>query len=286
MEKQSSHDDLNGKHVNLHERKYTEEIEKLNQKLLDSENLKSNFLSNIRNEISNPLTSILGLSKSLHTSNDLTNNKILAGLIYAEVLNLSFQMQNIFAAAEIESGEQFPHYSRVDIRSLIGNVVDALQYYSNKKEIEITVNSDKRGILYFTTDAEKLSLTLTNIIKNALEFSYSKGFVQISYNITENGSLVILVEDEGVGINNEKISEIFDRFKQLETGTTKTFSGHGLGLAVVKASIESLNGQIEVESVEDKGSKFIITVPEGEISGSDEISTSGNEFLFEESELF
>lgn len=267
----------------------TRKLEDVNSKLQESESVKSNFLSNIRNEINNPLTSIMGLSKQLTTSSNLNaeTTKTLADFIYSEAFQLDFQLRNIFAAAELEAGDTFLGISNVNVGSMVVNSVDTFVHLTAEKDVKIVygVYPQKEGeAVIFRADMDKLRIILTNLLSNAIEFSHPGGLVEIKVWV-EQDNLNISVSDYGIGIAEADQQKIFDRFKQLETGMRKTHSGHGLGLSITKEMLTLMEGSVSVKSEKDKGSTFTITIPdsapEAKIEG---IAVDGNVFVFEEEE--
>jgi signal transduction histidine kinase len=254
----------------------------VNEKLITSELLKSNFLSNIRNEINNPIASILELSKNI-SRGDITQESIrkFGTLIYSEAFNLDFQLRNIFFSAEIEAGESTISVISVNIFSLINSVITSFSHQLNKKEITLKANLNFSENQFFYTDAEKLHLILSNLLSNAIQYSNEKGVIEIDGKII-NKQLVISITDKGIGINEAEKGRIFDRFKQLEEGSTKSYGGHGLGLSITKALLEILQGSISLESKKDEGSTFEIKIIESEIKNENDqiVSIDGNDFLF------
>nr|NIQ97124.1 HAMP domain-containing histidine kinase [Desulfuromonadales bacterium]NIR33135.1 HAMP domain-containing histidine kinase [Desulfuromonadales bacterium]NIS43122.1 HAMP domain-containing histidine kinase [Desulfuromonadales bacterium] len=207
----------------------TKKLEEVNSKLQDSEALKSHFLSNIRNEINNPLTSIMGLSRQLMEGNaDPQKATSTGSLIYFEAFTLDFQLRNIFMAAELEAGEAVPAFAHVDICSLVTSALEMFDHQADLKKLDI-VCSCARDLL-FTTDAQKLQVMLHNLLANAIEYSGEGGKVEVTAEISDE-RLRIVVRDSGGGIEEKDREAIFDRFKQLEAGTTKSHPGHGLGLS-------------------------------------------------------
>jgi len=270
----------------LHDlRVLTKKLEQLNRKLQESEAMKSNFLSNIRNEINNPLTSIMGLSEQIITGaveTDMAGS--MAHMIYTEAFNLDFQLRNIFMAAELEAGEAMVNVSNVEVATLVRNLIDSYRNQADRKHLTMEFLCDrpeKSGDeFYFKTDAEKLQLVLSNLLANAIEFSLKGKKVQL-HAWKKDGRLSIAVRDDGIGISAEKQKQIFDRFKQLETGSRKAHKGHGLGLSITKALIELLDGSIELSSVAGKGCTFTVSVPESDAGLMvDVVSEDGNEFIF------
>jgi signal transduction histidine kinase len=124
-------------------------------------------------------------------------------------------------------------------------------------------------------------------LSNAIEFSQNDSKVTIIIGIQDE-QLKISIQDTGVGIEDEKLPHIFDRFRQLDTGTTKHHGGHGLGLSIVKALADILEATIDVQSEAGKGSCFTIYVPQTNAENfiSDDFSSDGNEFFFDADESF
>jgi len=258
------------------------ELKSVNEKLVISEGLKSNFLSNIRNEINNPVASILELSRNISEGNLSTENiKKFATLIYSETFNLDFQLRNIFASAEIEAGEAIVSPVSVNVSSLLESTLLSFKHQVEKKNIHLSVRTSFRNNETFCSDPEKLHLILSNVLANAIQFSQVGGIVEIKFEI-ENGQLFFSILDNGPGISETDRRIIFDRFRQIEEGSTKTYGGHGLGLCITKALLELIDGEIKLESEKNKGSVFSVFVNESENlqSEKDVFSSDGNDFLF------
>lgn len=274
------------------QKRLMKQLKIVNKKLGTSEALKSHFLSNIKNEINNPLASILGLSRNMSIIKNLDMDKVksTSELIFSEAFNLDFQLKNIFAAADIEAGEAYPMYNKTDIHQIIHSVIESYGHRARRKFIDIEFTSkshDPNEPLYFYADSEKLYLVISNLISNGLEFNHDHSKLQIITNLSNDHTLRIDVIDYGIGIQKENQTKIFDRFFQLESGTTKTYSGQGLGLSITKALIDLLSASIFVESEPGKGSKFDLIFPkpdDSEIQGG--VSDEGNEFLFDADETF
>jgi len=266
----------------------TGELKTANRKLEESEAMKSHFISNITNEIINPFASIIGLSRSILSVSKEEWKKVITmvSLIHAEAFNLDFQLRNIFVAAKIEAGEISPEIMRVDVHSLINSMIDTFKFVDKRRcitinyQTEISGNADEP--FYFNTDSEWLRLILSNLISNAVKYSFDKGIIEIR-SWMEGDVLHISVKDEGTGISEDNQKTIFDRFKRLDSGINSINRGHGLGLSINKALLDFLNGKIEVKSKKDNGATFTIFIPESqEESGG--MSPDGNEFLFETEE--
>jgi signal transduction histidine kinase len=267
--------------------KLTKQLKNVNHKLKESEKLKSQFLSNIRNEMNNPLASIMGLSKNIQLVSQLHPEKVqsMAALIHAEAFDLDFQLKNIFAAAELESGESPLEIVQAEIHSLVSSVLDMHQHRMQAKQIKVQfTNKLPANAATFQTDPAKLQLVLSNILANAIEYSHAHGQLKITIG-KEDKILSVSIQDFGIGISPSDQEIIFNRFTQLNTGITRNHRGHGLGLSVTKALLDILEGQITLLSDTNQGSTFTVHIKEFE-SRHDDFSIHGNEFFFNEGERF
>ncbi|MBF0309211.1 MAG: HAMP domain-containing histidine kinase [Magnetococcales bacterium] len=268
----------------------TRKLESVNQKLEASERVKSNFVSHMKNEINNPLTSILGLSQQLTNPTGAGDPELvmaMAKLIHSEAFNLDFQLRNIFIAAELESGEAEMHISMVDVDSLVTESLESFRHLIMEKGLEVrfTREGPADSPLIFKTDAEKLAIIISNFISNAIEFNMPNGRIDIQARVME-GQFNFSVTDTGVGLDPSQVNRIFDRFYQVESGSTKQHKGQGLGLSITKAIIDLLEGSVTVDCPKGCGCTFAISIPEIETNiEAEAFSVDGNEFLFEDEQI-
>ena len=259
-------------------------LTKVNDQLSEAEAMKSHFISNISNEIVNPFTSILVLSKSILEAEKESWKKVISmvSLIHIEAFNLDFQFKNIFAAAKIEAGEVSLEISKVNIFGVLEELTESFKYEIKRKRLQVakTINNENSDAMNIKSDAGKIKLILSNLLSNAIRFSPEGGTIKIN-SYRKNKNLVCEIHDQGMGISKENQEIIFDRFKKLDSGISSMNRGHGLGLSIIKAYLELMEGNIEIDSTPGKGSKFAITIPESEgmIEG---YSLNGNEVFFEE----
>ncbi|MCU4175876.1 sensor histidine kinase [Carboxylicivirga sp. N1Y90] len=264
----------------------SKDFQTVTKKLKESEALKSHFISNISNEIVNPFTSILGLSKAILSveKNDWKKVVSMVALIHSEAFNLDFQLKNIFVAAKIEAGEIAPNITKVNIRSVAQSVIDAFNIISRKMGIDIDLQFNvEYGFgknFYFKTDSEKIKLVLSNLINNALKYSYKDSKVTVKIWVDDD-ILNIAVQDSGTGISEKNQKIIFERFKRLDSGINSINRGHGLGLSITKALLDVLGGHIDIESKKGEGSTFTVNLPEAKniIEG---FSGDGNDVFFDD----
>ena len=264
----------------------------MSKRLRDSEALKSHFISNITNEIVNPFTSILGLSKAILSVEKQDWKKIVSmvAMIHNECFNLDFQLKNIFTAAKIAAGALYPNISKVNVRQLIQSVIESFSVVARKMGIEIEFDYQIEigfGKSFdFKTDSEKLRQILTNIMNNAIKYSYKDSKVIVKVWMDDD-ELNISIQDFGTGISEKNQNIIFERFKRLDTGINPINQGHGLGLSITKALLDMLGGRIDIKSQKGEGSLFTIQLPEsdsivdaGMIDGDDAMFFEDGDELF------
>ena len=242
-------------------------LHNVNEKLCDSERLKGHFISNITNEIINPFASILALADNIQhlKEGEILSAHRMADLIFEEAFHLDFQLQNIFAAAQIEAGKE-------DLKIMyfsLMNLGDYLQEYFKdqlqKKKIQLAIKySNQSGLaepFKFRSDREKLELIVKNLISNSVKFSFEDSTIHVEF-IIENGVLLVEVSDYGKGIHQEDRKVIFDRFKQLDEKINSINTGHGLGLSIVLAYVEMLGGNVNLCDDFEGGTRITISIPE------------------------
>lgn len=258
----------------------------ISKRLKDSEALKSHFISNITNEIVNPFTSILGLSKSILSVEKQDWKKVVSmvALIHNEAFNLDFQLKNIFTAAKIEAGEIGPNISKVNVRSLAQTVIDSFSVVARKMGIDIILDYQiEFGFgknYYYKTDSEKLKQILSNILNNAIKYSYKDSKVILKLWV-EDDMLYISIQDFGTGISEKNQNIIFERFKRLDTGINSINQGHGLGLSITKALCDVIGAQIDIKSQKGEGTTFTLTIPESQ-TVIDCFSGDGDDVFFDD----
>lgn len=260
-------------------------LREVNEKLADSEAMKSHFISNISNELINPFTSVLAISENILGVEKENWKKVIhmVSLIHTEVFNLDFQLKNIIAAARLEAGEIQPEISLVNIDQLIKNVIQVFKYEARRKQLRINYKSSNQvesSPIFFKSDASKIHLILSNLLSNAIKFSYSEGEVHIVA-VKQESRLTLEVTDRGHGISKANEQIIFDRFRRLDSGINSLNRGHGLGLSIIKAIIDMLEGKIEFVSNPGEGTTFKVVLFES-TENSAGVSTDADEIFFKE----
>jgi signal transduction histidine kinase len=261
-----------------------EEIRKLSLRLQQAEAGKSQFLSNVRNEINNPMASIMGLAASIIGLSTEEKVRTISSLIQKQASQLDFQMRNIIMAAEIELGTLYPSSSRINVNTLIENQVSYFAHTLIEKNIDVVFQVPDH--VRFQTDSQMLQAICLNLIANAIEFSGARKQVVITAEVV-NGCLELSVTDFGQGIDQAQQTQLFQRFTQLQSGVCKQHKGHGLGLCIVNELIHRLQGILTIDSENGSGTCVTIKLPELVQSAEGGVcSSNGNESLFTIDEEF
>ena len=231
------------------------------EKAEESDRLKSAFLANMSHEIRTPMSGIIGFLNLLNEP-DLTdeNKTAYISIVTQSGLRLLDTINDIIEISRIETGGLQVNMTAVGVSELFGYYDGFFRQQTARKGLEyIVCNNLPANISYLRTDRKKLDSIISNLIKNAIKFTPS-GSVEFGCRL-EEPDIVFYVKDSGVGIPQERLNSIFDRFVQGDLSTTRPHEGSGLGLAIVKAYIEMLKGNIMVQSKEGTGTSFIFSIP-------------------------
>lgn len=227
---------------------------------------KENFLANMSHEIRTPLSGILGFTNLLQKRPlDSTSIEFVSS-IQRSGENLMTIINDILDLSKIEAGMMRITPGIFSINGLLNSVETFFVERAKEKGLTISSNVETSIPDTLTGDATRLTQILVNLIGNAIKFTH-QGSISIEiYNKKQTEKEVIIgfkISDTGIGIDKEKLDEVFERFNQGEDSTTRNFGGTGLGLAIVKSLILLQNGHIEVTSEQGKGTTFHFYIPYG-----------------------
>ncbi|MDP4185829.1 MAG: PAS domain S-box protein [Bacteroidota bacterium] len=237
------------------------QLVKSKEKAEESDKLKSAFLANMSHEIRTPLNSIMGFSELLN--DDRIGKKESAqyiDLIQKSGNQLLSIINDILDISKIEAGLFSVHLENINLNELIIQIYNQFRIPASGKELQLNVIKpleDKESIL--ETDSVKLKQILTNLINNAIKFTHSGG-IAFGYHVLD-GYLEFFVKDSGIGITKKNQRLIFERFRQVDITSNRSYGGNGLGLSICKGLVNLLGGEIRVESEIGEGSVFYFTIP-------------------------
>lgn len=212
---------------------------------------------NIAHDLRSPLTKIR-CAAEIELSNSMTVNecKAVAANTIEECDRLLEMINTMLDITEAESGAAPLNLEEVDLIGLIGNACELFQPVAENKRI--TLNSELPSNCIICSDNRKLQRIISNLLDNALKYTQSGGSVTVFLKTTAQ-QVTVSVIDSGIGISEEDLPHIFERFYRCEQSRSQ--EGNGLGLSLVKAFTNSLSGKIDVTSQPDKGSAFTVTFP-------------------------
>ncbi len=242
----------------LHKR--TERLEIQNKRVVEASKQKSRFIASLSHELRTPLTSIIGFSQILLEDTDdplSSGQKNLLGKVNGNAERLLGMINDLLDLAKMESGHLSVNTSRVDLCSLIAQVVDTMQPLVRGKEIALSCQTDE-NLPIIRTDEQKLCQILVNLVSNAIKFT-PEGSVTVSAGLL-GSKVAISVTDTGIGIRRTDFGKIFDEFHQVEAPPVRR-EGTGLGLAITRRLVYLLGGEVHVSSKLGEGSTFTVTLP-------------------------
>jgi signal transduction histidine kinase len=231
----------------------------------ESDRLKSAFLANISHEIRTPMNAIMGFSELLERPGITREKK----LEFTQHLRLRCQdllsmIDDILYMSRIQAGHLSISYLEGNIDELMDKLIFSIQsknHYMNEKEIEFRkINMLDPSQYRVRLDFRGLFQVLSNLLSNALKFT-NKGFIELTCRMESANVLEFVVKDTGIGIDNEKLKDVFKLFRQADHAIHEHYGGSGLGLSVCKGLVELWGGKMWAESTVNEGSAFYFTVP-------------------------
>ncbi len=242
-------------------KEYNIELELQKKQLDEANKLKSAFLSNMSHELRTPLNSVIALSGVL---NRKLKNQISAdefnylGIIEKNGKQLLSLINDILDLSRIEAGKEEVSFTKFNIKNQVKNIIESIIPIAEEKGITL-INYIPESLSPIVSDSNMSHHILQNVISNAVKFT-EKGTVEVTAEIT-GGKLYVGIKDTGIGIAKDELPYIFDEFRQVDGKTSRKYGGTGLGLAIAKKYTQLLNGTIEVQSQEDRGSTFVVMLP-------------------------
>ena len=221
--------------------------------------VKSDFYSEISHELRTPLYAVIELSGLLLKENvNATHKEYLESLKFSGNHLMSL-INNVLELNSVESGKMRLQISNFDLKNLISNIIDSLEYALRDSNNSISLKYDSTIPRPIVGDSLKLSQVLINLISNAIKFT-NNGHIEIVINkvedVNDNIKIYFKISDNGLGISLDKQSQIFEDFYQELDKNSKSYKGTGLGLAIVKRMLTAMGSDIQVISKENEGSTF------------------------------
>lgn len=236
-------------------------IKEQNEKILEADKVKNEFLANISHELRTPLNSILGFSDILGTQlygNLNPKQEEYVNDIKISATHLLGMINEVLDMSKIEANAMKVVKSAFWISRAVDEVANILSPLAQKKNVKLIKNMDVDFEVF--ADYQKIQQILYNLVSNAIKYSPDNDEVEISIN-SDDENFRILVHDNGIGIDKKYHGKIFAKFVQLDSAYTKKESSTGLGLTITKELVELHGGKISLISEVNNGSTFIVEIP-------------------------
>lgn len=237
-----------------------QELESLNEQLQASNESKSNFLSTMSHELRTPLNSVIGIAGLLvHDSTDPKQKQELDMLKFSAEGLLTL-INDILDINKFDSGRLELERIPFNLEKLLNNIANSVarQHLNKSLALSIQIDDQIKG-LSFLGDPTRLGQIMYNLLGNAMKFTTEGGITIIAdliHQTKDEYQIRIEVKDTGIGISTSQQEQIFEPFTQASNSTTRKFGGTGLGLSIVKKLVEAFGGEIHVESIPGKGTRF------------------------------
>ncbi|MBT27578.1 MAG: two-component sensor histidine kinase [Flavobacteriaceae bacterium] len=246
-----------------------EEIKKLDNErkselvqMREQENFRREFIGNLAHELKTPIFTsqsyILTLLDGAYKDKNV--NKKYLKIAGKAIDRLNFIIKDLDLITKLETGDSNLKKSNFNIVQLIENVIELLEISASKKNIKLVVDHSPKQSVKVNADKEKIEHVLTNLIENSIKYGKESGTTEIIVQEVLENKLLIRVTDNGIGVENNNLERLFERFYRVDQTGNRSTGGSGLGLAIVKHIIDAHDEKIFVESELGVGSEFSFTV--------------------------
>ena len=226
------------------------------------ENMRKEFVANVSHELKTPLTTIKSYTETL--LDGTLDNKVLATefleVVEGETDRMTRLVQDLLQLSNLDYQQAKWDKQRIDMKDVVEGVILKLKVAVDNKKQELTCNIPEEEMMVLA-DRDRMEQVISNILANAIKYTGHGGQIKIGMKI-ENDVGKITIEDNGIGIPEEDIERIFERFYRVDKARAREMGGTGLGLSIAKEIVEAHNGKIDIISRQNKeGTKVVITLP-------------------------
>ncbi|MFS0559447.1 HAMP domain-containing sensor histidine kinase [Terribacillus sp. 179-K 1B1 HS] len=237
--------------------KIIENINNMADKLGKMEEMRQEFISNVSHEIQSPLTSISGFAHALKRD-DLSpeERKHYLEIIETESIRLSKLSENLLKLTSLESDDLILERKTYRLDHQLRRIILANEPQWAEKDIEMDISLENVSL---TANEDLMDQVWINLIHNSIKFTPNAGTITVTVDKLPNGQPMVQIKDSGIGMDEEAIMHMFERFYKADKSRTRNAGGNGLGLSIVKKIIDLHKGKIDVISQIGKGTEIVIT---------------------------
>jgi signal transduction histidine kinase len=260
---QHAHEELQKKYGQLEDRlrERTQELERLEGIAGQSNRVKTAFLTMMSHELLTPLNSILGFTEIILEGHSGPLTEVQKGqlrIVQDSSTHLRALIENVLDITRIEAGEVSLEFASVDMPSLVARIMQSFETEAARKGLQLQLHADAATPTVYS-DAKRLRQIVTHLLANAIKFT-ADGVVTVELG-SRAGGLEMSVADTGIGIAAEALPGLFKPFSQVAQAGGRLLEGTGLSLAISRDLARALGGDLVVESVQGRGSRFTLTLP-------------------------
>jgi len=242
------------------QKKIEHQLEQAKNDAEEFSRIKGVFLANMSHELRTPLVGILGFSNILEEEIKDHALKYMAHSITTSGERLLNTLKVILDYSDLENFRKNPSWDKINLNQIVDSVVESYSDYYKKRGLKVTKKFDQKEDLLINADLPSITEAISQLLKNAITYTQFGGItIGLKTEIEENVEYAIIsIEDTGIGVSEEKLNSIFEDFRQISEGYSRSYEGLGLGLTLVKNIVDLHSGEISVESKENEGSQFRI----------------------------
>ena len=259
-------------------KRLAEELLRTKEEALAASKAKGEFLANMSHEIRTPMNGIVGMIELLEETDDEEDKQDYLNTIKQSTEALATIINDILDISKIEAGKLDLEIIEFSPRSLTEDVADIIAPRVFDKHLEFATHVENEMPAKVLGDPTRIRQILTNLVSNALKFTLNGQIIINAFlQATEDKDLILRFEvcDSGIGIEEDKLAQIFEKFTQADASTTRLYGGTGLGLSICQSLAELMGGEIGAESKRGQGSKFWFTVKVENLCEEDPLKAKG-----------
>ena len=237
-------------------KKLCDTLTRMSKQLEKNRNQSRRYNQDIQHELRTPITNLLSHLEAIQDGVFELDDELVKDL-HSEVVRLSSLIDQIQNLEKIDDGRRSLKMEVIKVRPFVEDIVKTFsaKALQNKISIQMDIKVDE-----MLTDYNLLYTIISNLLSNSIRYAGRESIVKILMN-KESSNILLSIKDNGVGIQEDKIDKLFDRFYRVENSRSRETGGSGLGLAITKACVEILNGEISVRSIPEKETTFNVLLP-------------------------
>ena len=218
------------------------------------------FVANVSHELKTPLTSMKVLADSLVMQENVPNELYQEFMtdIAEEIDRENKIINDLLTLVKLDKTDGELNVESVDINGLLELLMKRLRPIARQQNIEVVLESNRP--VQAVVDEVKMTLALSNLVENAIKYNKKNGWVKVTLD-ADHKNFTVMVEDSGMGIPEEAMERIYERFYRVDKSHSREIGGTGLGLAITRNIILMHRGTIQVSSVEQEGTTFVVKIP-------------------------